>query len=165
MKKQFENILKAIQKLPGQSQQFIITQLKELNNYIANLQGKNESFKAQLSGIEPAKHNDYILKSVDLLKLLGFNENTFESISSDFLNWMIENTVSNVKFNPKLMNFYLLDSLQQAFFITYAELDGKIPTYKQVKKTLLTFDETINKYESELKLSLPELLAKIDAKY
>lgn len=162
MKIAFENILKAIKVLPENNQEFVIKQLKVINNNIAALIGKNDSFKMQLTGIDSKQFNDSLIKSIELLKLFGFNENTFAGISPSFLDWFITNTTTNVKFNPKLMNFFMLESMQQAYFICVAENEGIEPTYNQCKKTMLTFDETIKQYESDFKLSLPELIKRID---
>jgi len=162
MKVAFENIVKAIKEMQPNSQTYIIKQLKEINNSISNLIAQNDSFKRQLTGVNEKQYNDMLFKSIELLKIFGFNEFTFIGLAPDFLVWFFDNTQTNVKFNPKLMNFYLLESMQQAYFICLAENQGKKPTYQNVKKTMLTFDEQIKTFESELKLSLPQLIAKID---
>lgn len=164
MKTAFENILKAIKPLSDKNQEYIIKQLKEINNNITGLQLKNDSFKSQLAGINPKLFNDYLIKSIEMLKLFGFNENTWAGFNPSFLGWFIENTITITKYNPKFMNFYLLSSMQQAYFITMADNGGNRPTYNEVKKTLLTFDETIAEYEKQTKQSLIELIEKLDGK-
>jgi len=161
MKQSFENILKAIVTLSDNNKQYIIKQLKEINNLIVNLQAKNDSFKMQLSGVTPLKFNDTLIKSIYMLKIFGFTEETFAGFSPDFLNWFFENSQTNTKYNPKLMNYYLLDSMQQSYFICYAENEGTPPTYSQVKKTMLTFTDVIECYKNDLNLDLSELLNKL----
>jgi len=162
MKVAFENIVKAIKDLQPNSQNYIIKQLREINNGINGLMAINDSYKRQLTGVNEKQYNDMLFKSIELLKIFGFNEFTFVGLNPDFLVWFFENTQTNAKFNPKLMNFYLLDSMQQAYYICVAQHEGEKPTYKEVKQTMLTFDEQIKTFESELKLSLPQLIAKID---
>ena len=164
MKQAIENILKATSVLSDKNREFIIRQLKTINNKITSLAAENDSYKRQLTGVTPVQYNETLQKTIDVLKLLGFNEFEFVGLSPDFLNWLIEQTIIIKKYNPKLMNFYLLTSMQQAYFLTYAELQGETPTYIQVRKTMLSFDSVIESYENELKLSLPELIFKIDGK-
>lgn len=164
MKKAFENILKAIADNTDKNRAFVIGQLKIINSKIVELKEINDSYKRQLTGINTPQYNEMLQKSIDVLKLLGFSEIEFIGLNPIFLDWLINNTVIIKKYNPRLMNFYLLTSMQQAYFLTYAELQGETPTYNQVRNTMLTFNELIEIYESELKLSLPELINKIDGK-
>ena len=162
MKKSFENIIKATAELNEKSRIYVINQLRNINNVIQGITAQNDSFKRQLTGIDSKQYNDTLFKALEILKIFGFNEYTFASFNPDFLEWFFNNTITNKKFNPKLMNFYLLNSLQQAFFIVCAENEGVEPTYNQVKNTMLTFDETIKQFEDELKLSLPDLITKLN---
>jgi hypothetical protein len=162
MKIALENILKAILPLSDKSQEFILKQLKSITDKYNGLLSINDSYKRQLSGITPKQFNDHLIKSVEMLKIFGFTEFTFVGFNPDFLNWFFENTQTITKFNPKLMNYYLLESVQQSYFITLAENNGEEPTYNAVKNTLLTFEETIKDYEKESKLSLTELINKLD---
>jgi len=68
--------------------------------------------------------------------------------------------LTNTKFNARLQNKYLIESFQQAYFITI--LTKSNPTYNDVRNTLLTFNETIDEYENESKQSLSELIQRIN---
>lgn len=164
MKQAFENILKATSDLSSNNTNYIIRQLKTISSKITGLIAENESYKRQLTNVIPTQYNDNLQKSIDTLKLLGFSEFEFVGLNPEFLNWLIEQTTIIKKYNPRLMNFYLLRSMQQAYFLTQVDLNEEIPTYMQVRKTMLTFSDTITEYENELKLSLPELINKIDGK-
>lgn len=159
-----ENILKVSSDLKDHSRNFIIKQLKIISNKVNGLIAQNESYKRQITGVDSVRYNETLQKAVDTLKLLGFNDIEFVGLNPDFLNWIIEETTSIKKYNPKLMNFYLLTSMQQAYYLTSAEKDGIKPTYNEVRNTMLTFNERINDLEYTLKLSLPDLINKIDGK-
>lgn len=162
MKKVFENIINAIQLLPASAQNFIIKQLKIINDKIAHLEIKVEEKSLIIAGKRSNTYTNSLEKAVDLLRLFGFNENTFEGISPDFLNWMLLNTLPIIKYNPKLQNYYLINSFQQAYFIFLAENDGKEPTYKQLRTLLLTFEDVIKEYENESNRTLNELINNTD---
>ena len=164
MKKYLENILKSILDLPDNKREYVIRQLQGLINISDTIQAKSDSFKRQLTGVSPKYFNDNLHKSVEVLKLFGFNEFTFAGLSPEFLEWFIDKTSTNTKYNPKLMNFYLLESMQQAYYITYANNENEQPKYSEVKKTLLTFNEVIEDYKKQSKQSLTELIANINGK-
>lgn len=164
MKIAFENILKAISDLQDKNKEYIIRQLKTINNKITGLIAENESYKRQITGVSPIQYNETLQKAIDILKLVGFSDVQFVGLNPDFLNWLTEQSIKIKKYNPKLMNYYLLFSMQQAYFLTYAELQGVEPTYIQVRQTMLSFDSVIEQYKNELNFSLPELIEKIDGK-
>lgn len=164
MKQPIENILKAIQTLPVTSQQYIIKQLKELANKVTYLELKIEEKRLIIAGKEKNTYTDSLEKSIAILKLLGFSEFTFYGFNADFLNWMFDNTFNLPQYNPKLMNYYLLLALQQSYMICKTTNDGAEPTYKQVKENLLTWDDQIKEYEETIKLSIPNLIDKINGK-
>ena len=161
MKEAISNILKTIQTLPPQSQTYIIKQLKNINGKLTHNQLKIEEKRLIIAGKKRNTYTDSLEKAVDVLKLLGFNEIAFDGLNPDFINWMLYNTLSNPKYNPKLQNRFLIESFQQAWYLTRTEHEQ--PTYNQVRNTLLTFDDTIKEYEEESKLSLIELINRIDA--
>jgi len=165
MKNIFTKLLQISNGLSGNKKIFMIDLLDQLSNKITRIIAANDSYKRQLTGINPKQYNETLEKSIAILKLLGFSELTFESFNSNFLNWVIENTVTNGNYNPKLMNYYMLDSLQQSYMICFTSNNGKEPTYKQVKENLLTWADQIKESEKTLKLSIPELINKIDGKY
>lgn len=160
MKQSIENILKAIQTLPVNSQQYIIKQLKNINNRMTHLEIKIEEKRLIIAGKEKNTYTDSLEKAIDILKLFGFNNDSFEGLNPEFINWMLLNTLPNSKYNPKLQNRYLLESFQQAWYLT--RTTNEEPTYKEVRNTLLTFDETIKEYEQEAKRSLTDLIKEID---
>jgi phenylalanyl-tRNA synthetase alpha subunit len=160
MKESIENILKAIQALPTNSQQYVIKQLKNINTRMAHLEIKIEEKRLVIAGKKKNTYTDSLEKAIDILRLFGFNEDSFEGINPDFINWMLLNTLPNTKYNPKLQNKYLIDSFQQAWYLT--RTTNEEPTYKEVRDTLLTFDETIKEYQKEANKSLTELIKEID---
>lgn len=160
MKESIENILKAIQTLPTNSQQYIIRQLKTINNRLALLEIKVEEKRLILSGKKKNTYTDSLEKATDILKLLGFTEYAFEGLNPDFINWMLLNTLPNTKYNPKLQNRYLLESFQQAWYLTKTDIPE--PTYNEVRTTLLTFHDLIKEYEQESKTNFKDLIKQID---
>jgi hypothetical protein len=160
MKESIENILKAIQTLPVNSQQYIIKQLKNINNRISHLEIKIEEKRLIISGKRKNTYTDSLEKAIDILRLFGFNEDSFDGLNPDFISWMLLNTLPNTKYNPKLQNRYLLESFQQAWYLTRTEIEE--PTYNEVRKTLLTFNELIADYEKEAKTKLTDLIKEID---
>lgn len=160
MRNIFEKLINISNSLPPTKQTFFIKLLDELNSKICFLVETNESLKAQISGTKENQYNDNLKKAVDVLKLLGFNEVQFVGLNPDFLNWLIKQTTVIKKYNPKLMNYYLLISMQQAYFLTLAENDGNIPNYIEVRNTMLTFNDKIENSE----ISINDLIKKIDGK-
>lgn len=156
MKKIFESILSAIKPLSDNSQKYIIGSLKQLNNRIAYLEYKLEEKTLIISGKTKNSYSDNLEKATDLLKIFGYNEDSFKGVNPDFITWMLSNTLINTKFNPKLQNKYIIDSFQQAWYLT--RTDKEEPTYNEVRNTLLTFDETIEQYKKESKRSLEQLI-------
>jgi len=160
MKEYIENILKSVSQLSENNRNYIIKQLKGINNIITYQSAKLEEKSLIIAGKSPNTYTNALEKSIDILKLFGFTESTFAGLNPDFLNWMLNNTLTNTKFNPKLLNKYLLESFQQAWYLT--RLTDEEPTYTQVRTTLLTFSDTIKDYEKESKQSLTELINRID---
>jgi len=162
MKNNFENILKAISTLSDNNKAFIIKNLKEITGHISIISHKLNIKYGKDTGLPTAESlNSDITKSFELLKVFGFNENTFAGINPDFLCWFIDHTTSIAKFNPKLLNYYILNSFQQAYFITVAG-GWENPDYNLVKKTMLTFKDVIKSYEDESKLSFEQLINSLD---
>lgn len=160
MKQAIENILKAIQSLPDNSQQYIIKQLKEINSNFIYAQSKLQEKSLIISGKRKNTYTNTLEKAIDILRLLGFTEDAFDGLNPDFINWMLSNTLLNSKYQPKLQNRYLLESFQQAWYLTRTENED--PTYKEVRNTLLTFDEIIADYKKKSKRDLTQLIKEID---
>ena len=160
MKQSFENILKAIKDSNPNTQNYIIKQLKNINGRITYLNAKIEEKRLIITGKKANTYTDELEKAVAVLKLFGYNEYTFTGVNPKFINWMLDNSLTNTKYNPKLQNKYLLDSFQQAWYIT--SIDNPNPTYSQVRNTLLTFNENIDNYKKEAKRKLNDLISKID---
>lgn len=162
MKQSFENILKGISNLNDNTKGYVIRQLKYINGLFAAQNAYSDSIKAQLTGVKPTQYNITLQKSIDLLKCFGFSDVTFSGVNPQFLDWFIINTTSQPNYQPKYMNHFIFMSFQQAYYLTYANNQGIEPTYKEVRNTLLTFDNLIAQYEEETKLSLTELINKLE---
>jgi hypothetical protein len=163
MKKTFENILLATKTLSEKQQAFIIEQLKIINTELVILHNRLD-LKLRKDTLTPTSEalNETIIKAIEILKIYGFNEYTFVGLSPNFLEWFIDNTVNNPKFQPKLMNWYYLTAMHQSYMITYAIEQGNKPNFLEVKKNMVNFNEIIEEYEKESKLLFTDLIAKID---
>jgi len=162
MKEAFENILKATAELPESKRNFIMKNIKEIYNQItAETKRANQTY-SKLTGLPTAKNfTDYHLKAFELLKVFGFTEYSFDEVYPDFLEWFIDETTKNPKFNPKLMNLYLFDAMQVSFLMLYS-IEGNTPTFNEVKINMLTFNDKIEQYEKDSKRSLKQLLNDIN---
>lgn len=160
----YKKLIQLSNSLSPLQQNRMIELLDQLNKRSSELEAKNDSLKSQLNTIGFKTYNDHLQKAIDLLKLFGFDEVQFGAITPEFLNWLISETCLVTSYNPKLMNFYLLTSMQQAYFICMLNNEDRNPTYKEVKKCMLTFDDDIEEMKRYLKLSLPELIDKLDGK-
>ena len=74
MKQAIENILKAIQTLPVNSQQYIIKQLKDLSYKYTQLEIKVIEKSLIISGKRKNTYTDSLEKAIDILRLLGFTD-------------------------------------------------------------------------------------------
>lgn len=162
MKQIFEKLIVLSNSLQGQKQSFMISLLEQLSDKISTIQTYNESYKCQLSGTYPKQYNDNLDKAISILKLFGFSEIGFATLNPMFLGWMIKETMLNEKYNAKLINYHILESFQESYFMCCAGKNGNEPTYKEVRDNILTWTEKIKEDEETLKLSLPELIKKID---
>ena len=162
MKELLENILKATNELPESKKAYILRNLKDINNLMLSETKRANQNYSRLTMLPTASNfADLHLKAFELLKVFGFTEFTFVGLHPDFLEWFIEKSTNNPKFNPKLMNYYLLDALQISFLMLYS-IEGKIPTFEEVKKNVLTFHDKIEQYEKDSKRSLEQLLKDIN---
>jgi len=162
MKELLENILKATSELPESKKAYILRNLKDIQILInGETKRANQTYSKLTMLPVAANFTDLHLKAFELLKVFGFNEITFFALHPDFLEWFIEESTKNPKFNPKLMNYYLLDSLQVSFLMLYS-IGGNTPTFEDVKKNILTFKDKIEQYERDSKRSLEQLLNDIN---
>jgi len=157
----YKKLISLSNSLSPLQQDKMIELLEKLSNRTNQIEAFNNSLKCQLNVVGNKTYNDNLQKTIDVLKLLGFSQYSFDGIYPEFLNWLVDKTCYVTSYNPKLMNYYLLTSMQQAYMICSLEKDS-IPTYTEVKKCMLTFDKDIEEKEKELKLSLPELINRID---
>lgn len=153
MKKSFENILKTIDDLPDNKRLFIIKNLKHINTHITILTEKSNMAVSKATGL-PIKDNFkyFIPKAVELLKVFGFTELNYYAIYDDFLEWFIEETSKNPKFNPKTMTYELLLNMQIAWMLSESK------NFNDVKKLMISFSGEENEIERKEKMKLKNLI-------
>ena len=142
-KRDISNSFAAIIKmsLTNNHSEIILKHLKTIESRLNEVEVRNKQLESKLTGLNPLYYNSNLEKAIDILRLLGFCEDTFNGISPIFLNWMLENTITNEKYQPKKMTFEYLNVMQQAFFMKVAENLGEEPTYYEVKKLIKEWNE------------------------
>lgn len=161
MKSIFENIIKAVVKMPENEQKYIFKQLKIISNEFVRLDNLIANLRLKISGVKKEDYEDVLKKAIDILQLFGFQEYTFTTFNEEFLEWFCRNVANNQKFNPKLMNYYLLTAMQQAWFLTKIESGQIEPEFDAVKYTLRNFNKENEAYKIFSKRELIDLLTEI----
>ncbi len=161
MKSIFENIIKAVVKMPENEQKYIFKQLKIISNEFVRLDNLIANLRLKISGVKKEDYEDVLKKAIDILQLFGFQEFTFTTFNEEFLEWFCRNVAANQKFNPKLMNYYLLTAMQQAWFLTKIESGQIEPEFDDVKYTLRNFNKENEAYKIFSKRELIDLLTEI----
>lgn len=158
MKSIFENIIKAVVKMPENEQKYIFKQLKIISNEFVRLDNLIANLRLKISGVKKEDYEDVLKKAIDILQLFGFQEYTFTTFNEKFLEWFYRNVSTKPTFNAKLMNYYLLTAMQQAWFLTKIE-NGQIePEFEAVKYTLRYFKKENEAYKIFSKRELIDIL-------